>query len=1340
MWAHFASRMLRFSVLLVALVVSVPGASGDEFSDLVARWNEQYEAGEHRSAQQTASRLVRLANQGSGGKSGRPDALYFLAQSLLDQGEYETALPLSEKSIRLYLEIYPEQHSDLGYGYHQLGRIQDALGRRDEAVKTLGKAVAIRIAVDGEDSENTGHSSFQFGRVLLEMGAESGNDEQLEQAETAMRAAVSVFLKAEGTLGAETARSRVNLARIIGHRGRYDEAVQEFTRAANIYIQNEGEQSSYVGDVLWYGGNMFVDAERFDEAIGVYQNAISIYQAAYGENHTEVAETVGRLADAYRQKGETAEALDAYRRSIAIYRQHVDDDDDLILNLRWDMGRTHLDAEDGAAAITIFEELGPLYEEWQGKDSLDATLARLNLAIGYRLVGRLDEAEKLLERCRAAFESSTDEEAFVNLCSSITELANVRDISADYEGALRLHRDVLGRIRKEYGHDHIETGWAIQNLGLLHQRWSRDEEALAQHKQALAIFEKEYDGNHLEVALGLNNVAGVYHDQGRYTEAKPLYDRALAMYQALGTDESSDAALTLRNLAIIYNDQGNIAKAMELAKQAHRIYKQEYGDTYYEVANSLTTLADVHMSSSDYDEARALYQRALDIHRTHYASERDQIAACMYGLATVMVAKEEYAAAEEQYKKVFEIYRAIYGENHSDTAVIYHDLAELMIETERYEEAQAYLDKCAPVYQQALPQRHPLFGWLWHDQAALYHKLGQDEEAEPLIDQAILLRERLGVSPTLRYASYLVRAEVHWAKGRQSEAINDLEDAIRCAEEQRGAGYGAGREKANLFSAFTEAYERMVEWQLERRNMSDAFEAIEKMKTQSLRDQFYYVQFANLNDTGDGDDRERQLRQELSELDREIKTVAADSGRQSEAYQKLQQTRKQKVQELYEWKRDRMQLRVDRAEGVLGQERTRQLRQIQRDVLDEHDLMLLYLLGEHGSYVMVVDAESAHLEAIEVDADAAKTLGIESGPLTAEMMDQVINYQLQEGDKREKQGIMPQITRSESAQGAIGKLAAMWRVLIPEAQRKRLVSDEIEKLFVVPDGSLALLPLETLVVRSGRDPQYLLDVGPPIVYGPSATMVHNAMYSNASERDGKHRVVSVGDPAYGAIPSVDDTSETHTGTRYASAGGELARLPYSAVESGWVNDMFSQNDIDVKPLLQADATEANVRQSIHGASVVHLACHGLTDQEYSNLFGALALTPGPEATIEPADDGFLSLDEIYQLDLDGCEVSILSACETNYGPQQKGEGVWSLSRGFLVAGSQRVVASNWLVDDEAAASLISVYCGRIAKEMAAGNESINHAAALLAAKRWVRKHSKWKSPYYWATFVLVGRD
>jgi CHAT domain-containing protein len=68
-----------------------------------------------------------------------------------------------------------------------------------------------------------------------------------------------------------------------------------------------------------------------------------------------------------------------------------------------------------------------------------------------------------------------------------------------------------------------------------------------------------------------------------------------------------------------------------------------------------------------------------------------------------------------------------------------------------------------------------------------------------------------------------------------------------------------------------------------------------------------------------------------------------------------------------------------------------------------------------------------------------------------------------------------------------------------------------------------------------------------------------------------------------------------------------------------------------------------------------------------------------------------------------------------------------------------VVASNWLVDDEAGASLISCFCSAVARAEKEQNK-VDYARALHEAKRWVHQQQKWKSPYYWGTFVLLGPD
>jgi CHAT domain-containing protein len=68
----------------------------------------------------------------------------------------------------------------------------------------------------------------------------------------------------------------------------------------------------------------------------------------------------------------------------------------------------------------------------------------------------------------------------------------------------------------------------------------------------------------------------------------------------------------------------------------------------------------------------------------------------------------------------------------------------------------------------------------------------------------------------------------------------------------------------------------------------------------------------------------------------------------------------------------------------------------------------------------------------------------------------------------------------------------------------------------------------------------------------------------------------------------------------------------------------------------------------------------------------------------------------------------------------------------MYAGAPRVVASIWKVDDAASAEISKRFYRGILKE------GLRPAAALQAAQLEMSRHKLWKSPYYWAGFVLQG--
>jgi hypothetical protein len=108
------------------------------------------------------------------------------------------------------------------------------------------------------------------------------------------------------------------------------------------------------------------------------------------------------------------------------------------------------------------------------------------------------------------------------------------------------------------------------------------------------------------------------------------------------------------------------------------------------------------------------------------------------------------------------------------------------------------------------------------------------------------------------------------------------------------------------------------------------------------------------------------------------------------------------------------------------------------------------------------------------------------------------------------------------------------------------------------------------------------------------------------------------------------------------------------------------------------------------------------------------------------------LHDIYNLDLP-LELVVLSACNTGLGKEVRGEGLVGLTQGFMYAGAAGVVASLWKVDDDATAELMKNFYE------AMFNEGLTPSAALRKAQLDLSRQNRWRSPYFWAGFVIQGQ-
>jgi CHAT domain-containing protein len=206
-------------------------------------------------------------------------------------------------------------------------------------------------------------------------------------------------------------------------------------------------------------------------------------------------------------------------------------------------------------------------------------------------------------------------------------------------------------------------------------------------------------------------------------------------------------------------------------------------------------------------------------------------------------------------------------------------------------------------------------------------------------------------------------------------------------------------------------------------------------------------------------------------------------------------------------------------------------------------------------------------------------------------------------------------------------------------------------------------------------------------------------------------------------------------------GGRLPPLPGTRREAEAIAAIISRRTGKKQPaattlLLGEDATIGRVRAAVAGASngapprYLHFATHGLMGSPRNPDEACLALTR-PE--VPGADDiGFLKLEELTTVwlgDLRGCDLVVLSACETGRG-QTSGDTNFGLPLGFFAAGAPTVIASLWKVDDTATALLMArLYASLLGafdqprtlrgREIPAG-APMAKLEALDEAKQWLR--------------------
>ena len=1225
-------------------------------------------------------------------------------------------------------------------------------GKYAEALPLAQRAAEIRKRALGEDHPDYAASLNDIGELYRLQG-------KYAEAEPFHKRSLAIREKALGANHPDVAISLNNLALLYGDEGRYAEAEPLFARSLAIMEKSFGPDHPNVATILNNFALSYCKQSQYAEAEPLYKRALSIDEKALGPDHPGLATDLNNLAALYVSQGRYAEAEPLYARALAIKEKALGPDHpDVAMSLN-NLAELYRKRGRYAEAEPLYKRALAIKEKALGPDHPAVALGLNNLAALYDEQGRYSEAKQLYERALTIREKALGPN-HPDVAQSLDNLAHLYHEQGRFTEAEPLHKRALTIREKALGPNHPDMAQSLSGLAANMTSQGRYAEAEPLYQRALAITEKALGPDHPEVADSLGNLADLYVKEGKYVEAESLYKRALKVREgALGPDHP-DVATSLNNLGTLYYEQGRYAEAAPLYERALAIDRKALGPEHPDIATDLNNLAALYDDQGKYDEAEPFHKRALAIWEKALGPDHPTVAICLNGLAVLYVEQGRYAEAEPLHRRALAIKEKVLGPDHPGVAKSLNNLAVLYDEQGKYGEAEPLHRRALAIEEKALGPDHPGVAKSLNNLAVLYDKQGKYGEAEPLHRRALALEVKaLGADhPDVATILFNLAGSYH-AQGRFAEAEPFYARGLHNLSSQfeQNFSYMSEKDRLQFVDTVSERFPMYFSLCLDHRNELPTIAG--KMYDVVLWEKGFIAQSVaalRAKIQAGGDPEARRLLDRLTEKKGQLAKLASNppgSDRQGQVARLLM------VELLQKEANDLEQELATRSNALGEEERLARISWKQvRDALKPGDaaveiVRFPFYDGKRwtgaGYYVALVlsrDSEQPEFLVLGEQKD------LERVPLT----DYRRLVAVSETDSKRPAGLGRRF------------YSAFWQPL--EAKLKG-----VNRLYISPDG---ILNQVSLGVVPGNDGRLLMEaydlrtvnstrdvIRGEVPPGPgTAILVGNPKFE-LGDTDQRATLESARPARTEAAPAKTvQAADTQglTGQRSRDLrGGALTELPETQQEIEDLAAVLKRKAWKVQTFTGAAALEERVKNT-RQPRVLHLATHGFFEVDQPRRLGdgagwigdklASALedpmlrsglylaganrvlkgnSPGPDM-----DDGILTAYEASQLDLQGTELVVLSACETGLGKIEAGEGVFGLRRALQVAGAQAVLMSMWSVPDQETRELMVLFY----KKWLGGKEK--HQAlreAQLEMREKVKARYGEDLPLYWGAFVLVGR-
>ncbi len=1103
--------------------------------------------------------------------------------------------------------------------------------------------------------------------------------------------------------------------------GSIDEALDLFTESRDAARVINSEKDEAIE--LHYMAQCCMDLVRAEEAETHLNSALAIFRRL--EDSGRAAAVLNDLGKARILLTRYSEAEEPLQEALAINRE-LDRkgsqawDLSLLADIRTASGDEASARELLKEAVDLAERGGQWYDHVEHykkllkidrKSASSDTVAHDLKGIGWVLLDndQYNEALPYYEEALPMFRDGKNQSELANI---LANLAAIRSWKGEDLKAIEHYREGIAIMEGLESKDALAISY--RNMGDCFRVLNRTNEAMAAYQKALALDEELENQGRL--AWDIQNIGTLLWARGKYEEAVEKYRHALQLNRDLERNE--DILEMLTRLGRLYSDMGLSSTALDFHREA-LVLAQQISDES-EIAGVMADLGSAYRNAGKYDTAMDYFHKALAM--AEAAGDEQSVSDTLSSIGIVYQKWGKYDKALEYHFRALEIDKT--RNSPGNIAMDYNNLGVVYSSLNDEKKAVDYFTLALEQMERRGKQHDlPLF---LNNLGYWMAQKGKLETAEEFFRKSLTICKETGIRDQEAFALGLLGL-VEEKRDNNAEALEYHIAALKINRE-----IGALPDEAAVLNNIGVCYFRISKLDAALKSFRQSLEIKDKLRITAkgtLRRDYlsstmntYQWLTAALVRTGDFAAAFDSIENSAALYLRE--QIGAEEDRRAADFSGIDQLRKTLDNSTVVisfantgWKNS---VRIAADNRNISGARTNSSDFIsQVNALHQNEIAALYdsLRGVKVSHEQQEESsDNSSLEDLEKIVTYYRKLLTSPGE-SAEQ-------------KRKREFIA----------------SRLYTFLFGDIEQQ--IADK-DNLIIRPDGILAFLPFETLIMPDGH---YMAEKY-TIRYTQSFAL--SELTSSRIYPDSRKPLIAFGGAVYensgtgeSAIGSSGELSGFISGTLDTIARGESTRGAFDHLGlSQWQNLPGSLKEVQqIGKIIPGSVTvtgkkvsEATLKSDSASGELkryrnLHFAVHGLVVPEVPELSALVLSLAAPDKDgKENGEDGYLTMKEISELNLEADFVN-LSACETGLGKIYGGEGVVGLTQAFLVAGANSLSVSLWQVADESTVRFMSSMYSRAAEN----GEDWGRAAAQ-TKREFIQNGGAYTHPFYWAPFVYYGK-